>query len=137
MALLSLESSLVVQWLGLGTFTAKSQGLIPSWGIKFMQAKKKSKPQVPNKFPQVDETKVTKHKVMVPTILRESKIIISCVMKNFKLTITERQNSPQRKFPSRSANCFVIYNLDSSKFLKFLSLSYYLELITHSLSFHT
>ena len=44
----SLESSLVVQWLGLGTFTAKSQGLIPSWGIKFMQAKKKSKPQINN-----------------------------------------------------------------------------------------
>lgn len=36
----SLESSLVVRWLGLGTFTAKSQGLIPGWGIKFLQAKK-------------------------------------------------------------------------------------------------
>lgn len=36
----SLQSSLVVRWLGLGTFTAKSQGLIPGWGIKFLQAKK-------------------------------------------------------------------------------------------------
>lgn len=39
----SLESSLVVWWLRLGTFTAKSWGLIPGWGIKFLQAKKKKK----------------------------------------------------------------------------------------------
>ena len=43
------ENSLVVQWLGLGSFTAKGPGSIPGWGTKIPQAmqrgqkKKKSK----------------------------------------------------------------------------------------------
>ena len=31
-------SSLVVQWLGLSAFTAKSQGFIPGWVTKILQA---------------------------------------------------------------------------------------------------
>ena len=31
-------NSLAVQWLGLGAFTAKGQGSIPSWGTKIPQA---------------------------------------------------------------------------------------------------
>ena len=30
--------SLVIQWLGLGPFTAKSIGSIPGWGAKILQA---------------------------------------------------------------------------------------------------
>ena len=33
-------NSLVVQWLGLHTFTAKDAGSIPGWGTKIPQAKK-------------------------------------------------------------------------------------------------
>ena len=42
-------NSLVVQWLGLGTFTTEGLGSIPGWGTKILKAMQRDNPSINKK----------------------------------------------------------------------------------------